>query len=362
MQKTIGWISGILLVLGLLSLPTAPLHAHTVLSLLGHLDIDSPANTDLIMGNGMAYIGEYAPSGVVHVIDVSDPTAPRELAVYRSSVAARTLDGQLKDNYLFVALSEVGFAVVDVSDPSHPRELTVFSHLRTREGVHNLFVAGDYAYLAAEGDGDLLIVNVSDPTDPRLVTVHNSPGFTHDITVVGDRAYLANLRVGTRGFGAFQILDVSNPARPRIIGQHDYPNGFCHNIWPSTDGQFVATTDEICGEGHLRIFDISNPNRIHQVGEYIAPDSGETTIHDARWVGNLVFMSYYQKGLRGVDVTDPTMPREVGFFETWDEETPLGPCFAGAWGVFTEELEGGVIRVYASDISSGLWIFDVLGG
>jgi len=305
-------------------------------------------------------MGEYAPTGVVHIIDVRDPRAPHELAEYRSSVRALTLDCKVKDNYLFVALDEVGFAVVDVSNPSNPEEVAIFSDRQTQGGVHNLFVAGDYAYLAAEGDGDLVIVDISNPRSPRLRAVHNAPGYTHDITVVGDVAYLANLRLGDRSTGTFQLLDVSNPVRPQVMAQHNYPNGFCHNIWPSPDGRFVATSDEICGQGHLRIFDISDLRRIRQVGEYIAPDSENTTIHNAWWSGNRVYMSYYEKGLRVVDVSDPTAPQEVGFFDTWDGRTPLGPCFAGAWGVYVEELGDGLTRVYVSDISSGLWIFDLV--
>ncbi len=363
MSKWCGMILSMVAV-GTMVWPMAePSRAGGAVTLLSQSETGAPRNTDLIVDGNVAYVGEFSSEGRVAVIDVSDPTTPNLLAVYQSPVRSATLDLKLKGDILFVAQQTGGVAVVDVSDPSHPRTVTFIRDRFTWGGIHNLFVAGDYLYMCAQGSGDLLIVDISDPRRPRLRAVHSpSVGYVHDVTVVDDIAYLANL--GSRGpverFGVFQLLDVSDPRRPRVIAEHAYAGGFCHNIWPSPDGRYVATTDELCDGGHLRIFDISDLSDIRQIGEYIAPEGESASVHNAVWVGEMIYMAYYTEGLQVVDVSDPAHPRPVGSFETWDGQTTLGSCFGGAWGIVARSLGDGRTRVYLSDITTGLWIFDVM--
>ena len=58
-----------------------------------------------------------------------------------------------------------------------------------------------------------------------------------------------------------------------------------------------------------------------------------------------------QDGVRIVELADPTHPREVAHYNTWDPATAAGDAFEGAVGV---RVVGDLI--YVADIGKGLVI------
>ncbi|RLL81979.1 hypothetical protein, partial [Petrotoga sp. Shatin.DS.tank11.9.2.9.3] len=52
------------------------------------------------------------------IIDVSDPTEPKEVVHY--DTAGDAFGVYVKDNYAYVADSENGFVILDISDPENP--------------------------------------------------------------------------------------------------------------------------------------------------------------------------------------------------------------------------------------------------
>ena len=122
------------------------------------------------------------------------------------------------------------------------------------------------------------------------------------------------------------------------------------------------------GYGYLRIWDYSNLAAPVQVGEYRTPNSGarlpvgsgDYTIHNPMLMGTDVYTSWYSDGVRVVDASDPTSPREVAFFVPPAGQNPVKPAQRSTlsqtpqvWGVFVDEETG---LVYASDMNTGLWI------
>ena len=61
---------------------------------------------------------------------------------------------------------------------------------------------------------------------------------------------------------------------------------------------------------------------------------------------NLVFMSYYVDGTRVLDISNPNIPIEVGYFDTTD----LNGLYDGNWGTYPFLPSGNII---SSDINSG---------
>lgn len=323
-------------------------------TLLGHIDFREIAdlpNSDVSVSNGYAYVGTYSVPSQVYVVDVRDPAKLNVVAIYEPSVRARVLDVHAQGPLLFVALGQTAVDIVDISDPANPALVAQYTQ-GIPFGVHNISASDTHMFLTNNGNGRFHIVDVSDPAAPFEAATFQVSGSNHDAKVVGTTAYLANLP------GGFQILDITDPSNPQVLATRSYPQAFTHDAWPSPDGQYLSTTDETCGRGHLRIWDISDLGDIRQIGEYTAPGSAETTVHKAVWHGNFVFMGYYHRGLRVVDATDPSQPTEVAFFETWDGTRRLFACYDGAWGVDVEQI-GDTTRIYAIDISTGLWIFDL---
>jgi hypothetical protein len=310
--------------------------------------------SDVYYHKGLAYIGSWTGPGRVFIADAEtgDP-----VGTYSTSNASIIRDLQVQGDTLWVALDAGGIDIVDVSNPAVPTRVTFFP--TTSSGVHDLFIHGNTLYYVDDiSSSDLHIVNVTNRAAPVALTTWNNPGGCHDLTVVGNRAYLANLG------GGFQILDVTNPAQPLAIATQNYANSFTHNIWPNGDGRYVATTDEICGTGHLRIWSVENPANVFQVGEYAVPLQGDTCVHNAMWIDNYIYLSYYTHGMRVVDATDPSQLVEVGMFETHthaEKHDDLGGCFDGAWGVYAERGGSNTTHVFISDIGSGLWGFEFAG-
>jgi hypothetical protein len=86
--------------------------------------------------------------------------------------------------------------------------------------------------------------------------------------------------------------------------------------------------------------------------------AGDYTIHNPLQKGTDVYISWYSDGIRVVDASDPTRPREVAFFVPPSANNPVSPSQRGTltnatqvWGVAVDDSTG---LVYASDMNSGL--------
>lgn len=67
-------------------------------------------------------------------------------------------------------------------------------------------------------------------------------------------------------------------------------------------------------------------------------------------VGDRAYIAYYQDGVRIVDLSDVTQPREVAYYNTWEPTAPGDP-FEGAVGIsVVDDL------IYVADFNRGLFI------
>jgi hypothetical protein len=181
--------------------------------------------------------------------------------------------------------------------------------------------------------------------------VSDPNGRIHDMVVVDRRLYSSFLD------GGFTVHDVADPRVPLLVASHDYPDALTHNAWPSADGRFLFTTDEISPNGHMRVWDLGGAGGgvgpVRQVGRFLS--SVPAVIHNVHTLGDLVYIAYYTAGLRIVDVSEPRLPVEVAYADT----SPLSSQnFQGAWGVFPYT---GRSYSYVSDRQTGLWIVDFTG-
>ena len=178
----------------------------------------------------MAVQGRYAYVGVgprLLVVDVGDPTRP--VAVGRTGVLPGVVRGvAVSGAYAYVANWAGGLRVIDVSNPSSPREVGAYDTPGDALGVA---VSGAYAYVAA---GSLRVVDVSNPASPREVGAYDTPRWAYGVAVSGPYAYVAA--------GSLRVVDVSNPASPREVGYYDTP-GFARGVAVSGAYAYVADED-----------------------------------------------------------------------------------------------------------------------
>lgn len=158
--------------------------------------------------------------GVV-VVDGSDP-APCRLAFYQTNffpdapVFAYTRAIALAGSIVYVSVDWEGIHVLDISEPRAPRLLAKVPSSDPESAPSGLVVIGDRLY--AQDRSTLLAFDVSDPARPTLAAtleLGGEPGpiWPRSLTAGGGYLFV------TLGGAEVVAIDVSDPDRPRIAGQ-----------------------------------------------------------------------------------------------------------------------------------------------
>ncbi len=201
------------------------------------------------------------------------------------------------------------YSIIDIEDRQHPREVG-------RWFMPRQFVAGG--------------------ASNRPYASHHGPAYP-----VGERCYLAY------GGGGMVILDISEPADPRLVSNLEFGPALSsrialHTVMPlPRRGLAVVNTEaiaELCEEpynfaGIVDIADETSPRLISLIN-YPAPHpsapypnfnkrGGRFGPHNQHHhQGNphlfqsdqIVYLTWFNAGLRIYDISDPYLPREMGFF------------------------------------------------
>lgn len=279
-----------------------------------------------------------------------------------------------------------GIKVYDLSDPTDPREIAYLEI--PGKGVHRMwFTDGKYAHVAADVPGYrervYLIVDLSEPSRPRQHAHWWIPGtkegeetprdwqpfdwehfYVHGIIPDGDRAYVACVDAG------MAILDISNLSAPKLISRLDWSppyGGYTHTTLPLPGRKLVVATDEsvkdLCQEGEKRVWviDIREERNPVTISSFPVPQGdfptrgrrfGPHNVHENRpgsfQSENLIFVTYYNAGLRLVDLRNPFRPEEVGFFippaPPGQEAAQINDVFVDSDGLIyiTDRYHGGL--------------------
>jgi hypothetical protein len=118
-------------------------------------------------------------------------------------------------------------------------------------------------------------------------------------------------------------------------------------------GDEIGTADGM--RGYIHVIDVSDIENPKEVAKYDLPEAGTHNV----WVEDeLLYIAYYQGGLRIVDVSGTLrgdlyrQGREIGFFRTEAAEGEgLAANSANAWG--PQPFKG---NLFVSDMTSGLWV------
>ncbi len=307
---------------------------------------------NLIVEGNVAYV---VGTAGLDTIDVSNPAAP---------VLLGHLDGYLNDvrivhgngKTIAFAASERGddkVWVIDVTDPTTPTLASVideYAHslqVRTVGPTTELFLANYSAGIPR--------FDVTNPLSPVRTGTSVLPGQTlsgiHDLTVYGNRIFANNTDAG------FVAVDTTASfSAPTEIGRKI--SAYSHASWAGqiNGREIVLHGDEgmtKTGEGaaFLRVLDGDPASSMFMkdIGSYRT--RREVGIHNIEVHGTLAYISYYQDGIRIVDLVDPEHPIEVAHYNTWQADKAYGAAFEGAVGV---RKAGNY--VYVADLERGLII------
>jgi hypothetical protein len=358
------------------------------------------------------YVDRWREEVGFDILDIHDPAAPKVLArwrlehpeLHRLSRGETGKYFKTHGRYYYIKATEfeagtldhdLGAIVVDVTDPSAPKEV---GRIRSPEFVDGFVNVYPYRH----SDGRMLVFaavrNLIDGVAPHanvydmdrflagdanqgLVATVPMPNAEkgvgrgyHDIHVEYDVGTGQDRFYGA-GNGGFYIFDVTHPESPVFITgipvANTVPVQRAHTIVPTPDGRYVVTQAEV-QFSPLMIFDLKPVfDKTVQsveipVGVWTADWHDLPHNHQVRWP--YVFDAAYEDGLQVIDIKDPTNPKTVGWAYTCgcahmtgyvDEEHIHGPSvFSGAMELDVRNADGLIV---VSDLNTGFWSFRMDG-
>lgn len=239
-----------------------------------------------------------------------------------------------------------GLAVIDVSHPEKASVTGVWKDTEANGGGGAVLVNGNTAYLAAMGNG-LIVLDVGNPMEIR-VTARLQPELAFpdarpDRNKINARglALQKNLLFLCYDAGGVRVIDVADPKKPAEIGRFSNPamNGrprAYNNI--VLNGSLAYVTADYVG---LEILDISKPREIKLAGWwnpwnpkleglrwFSSPGHANEIAYDAK--SKTVLMSAGRSDLVAINVSDPAHPRQVGSIgEVEDTQATWGVSLHG---------------------------------
>lgn len=282
----------------------------------------------------------YAGAGDwLYVFDVSSPLEPRKLGEVKGLGGCRQV--VVQNGFAYISTREYGLWIVDATDAAHPRIRSRFDCCELATGVD---VAGDVCFLGQRQNG-VEFIDVSDPDNPRHIAMRK----TDESQSVAYRD--GWLYSGDWGTGHVTVFDARDM---KAIRQVDYVElyGYGDGVWLQGNWLFASTghhaknrkvtggivTEEMKryggpavggGMGHgLDIFDVSDPAHPRRKGRVDFPPLYSRSGGDwwtPRTSGDLCFCAQTLNGLRVVDISDKSAPREIDSWTVPFKEHPEVP-------------------------------------
>ncbi len=185
------------------------------------------------------------------IINVSNPSAPIEVASLDLSGNANALTVFYWDGYVYVGRADGApqeFLILNVSNPLSPFAVSGLSGVGGE--INDIYVFNNRAYLGTEDAGrGMIVVNVSNPASPSVMGSID----------VGDHAYGIYLNNENKTLTGektkFYIVNASNASNMTILGSASIGNK-TRDIVSAGSLAFLATENP---NAEFQVYDISNP-------------------------------------------------------------------------------------------------------
>ncbi|MEE9276630.1 MAG: hypothetical protein V3V62_15100 [bacterium] len=296
-----------------------------------------------------------------------------------------------------------GVTIYDVSNPREPRELTYF-HIPGGGTHRNYYDGGRWAYLTARVEGFagyiLVIVDLQNPEKPEEAgrfwlpgqgpgeerswdpaNLSEREGLHGPVYVMGDRGY------ASWGAAGMLVLDMADPPNPKLLGQLRLTPPFdggipCHTAFPMMDRGLAVITQEAIADNceetqplawmadircdwnpvSISTFPIPKPPpglpyaTFCEKGGRFGPHNVQHMSGPGVQRDDLVFMSYFNAGLRVYDIRNPFRPEEIAYFVPPDPRPRLP---VRAEDVYVEWDRG---LIYLACRNMGIYILELEEG
>ncbi len=321
--------------------------------------IDCPGGGQVVVRNNVAYIGNMrSPEGTM-LVDVADPSRPREMALLTVDKGTHTHKVRVEGD-LMVTNREVnpfeggapadfkgGVAIYDVSKRGVPKLITRWE--TEGMGVHRFDFDGRYAYLSPTYKGFrgniVLILDLKDPARPEEVGRWWMPGQwieggeepswkgtdfrCHHPLRLGNRLYTSYWH------GGFVILDIDDITKPKMVSHFNtypafpWPTHTCLKLpYKVQNRELMLLASEDAGRARdfypafLWVYDVTDEKQPIPFASYQMPDvDGSpqpefTGVHQPSEVirGEDIPIAWFAYGLRVLNFSNPHAPQEVAWY------------------------------------------------
>ena len=346
-----------------------------------------------IKGRDYAFAGSFAPvkdGGGLHVIDITNPAKPKEVAWLKCSVYQSDIQISHDNKTVIMAadsagapdsclmVGKKGFMTVDISNPKKPKAIGVAEIPR---GSHNVTAHPTKPYIynsdsdVGNARGEIQIWSIKDPKKPKLVntvvTVGHSP---HDISFNSK-----GTQAVTAGVDNIELFDTKDPENPSLQVTFQCPGcSITHDAKFTADDKGLIVGDEggggmgyPCPGGALYFYRLEGGvvpvlTGIYEPNEIVlAKDSqgglGACTSHvfDLSDDGKTLAISWYSAGTRVLDISAMTGiafgenaaggVSEIGWFQ---------PDGGSSW---SSKIHEGDKYIFSNDIQRGFDVLQVTG-
>ena len=317
---------------------------------------------------------EYALVGrmdAVAFVDVTIPTEPVYLGYLPSHDGGHSWwrDMKVYKDHMFVVVDGGGVNGMQVFDltrlrsfAGQPVRFEQTARYGEIEQAHNVAINEEtgFAYIVGTSRGGcpgLHMVDIRNPLEPKFAGCHSHSntgrsgrGYTHDTQCVvyrgPDTDYYGREICFSSNETALSIMDVTDKSAAFELAAEGHPNvAYAHQGWLTEDHRYFVMNDEgderqgLTDRTRMLIWDVTKLDEPVIDTEFLGQT--HTPDHNLYARAGYIFASNYTSGLRVFDLSNPSAPVEVAYFDTHPATDDLS--FNGTWSVYPFFASGTII-------------------
>jgi uncharacterized repeat protein (TIGR02543 family) len=242
-----------------------------------------------------------AGTPALRIIDITQPTDPKIMCTYEFQYEVYIPAIDSSSRYLYVPTAGGGLRVLDVSDKTAPFEV---AHYEGALSPSKVIIKGNYAYLDDNTQYKVVILDIS---DVHNITEVSSYRFNKQLPFYGFEVG-GNLWIVNAWYDSLRILDISNLNALVEVGSYDIV-GLLNYADVANGHAYVANSTAT--RNRLKVLDMSSLPGITETATFDSPYA----IYDVVTSGNHAYLPAYNRGLRVIDISNPSTLFEAGAYE-----------------------------------------------
>jgi prepilin-type N-terminal cleavage/methylation domain-containing protein len=174
--------------------------------------------TDIFALGRYIYVSNQSDTAELQIIDACNTTSPSVVGTFNAAGNGNANGVYVVGNYAYLVRMNSPsdeFVVVNVSNPASP---ALAGGLRLNTLDNEVYVSGNYAYVASSADTqELQVINISNPASPSLAASLNLATNNDALTISGYNSFVI---VGRQN-GEVDTIDVTTPTSPSVLGTYN---------------------------------------------------------------------------------------------------------------------------------------------